>query len=125
MNRSPPTVVRGRSGEDRAVEYLQKKGHRILARNFRTRYGEVDIVSVANGVLIFAEVKSWRRFDPDFVQRALGPQKQRRIIATAQAFRTAHMFTEERVRFDVLLVEQREGGSINHLEGAFEASWLV
>jgi len=47
----------GRLGEKIAAEFLAKKGYRILARNFRTRFGEIDLVAAKDGVLVFVEVK--------------------------------------------------------------------
>ena len=47
----------GNAGEDRAAEFLISKGYRILSRNYRTRYGEIDIIAEITGTLIFVEVK--------------------------------------------------------------------
>ncbi|MCG8477582.1 MAG: YraN family protein [Spirochaetales bacterium] len=113
----------GRLGEERARAYLEKKGCIIVAQNFRTRWGEVDIVCEAGCRVLFVEVKSWRRFDADSLIRALGPPKQRRIVAAARAFLMEHPDLSDRVvRFDVVLVEPC-GGLIRHIEGAFDSEW--
>lgn len=113
----------GRLGEDRACAYLEKKGWIIVAQNFRTRWGEVDIVCEAGSRVLFVEVKSWRHFDAESLARALGPPKQRRIIAAARAFLMEHPALSDRVtRFDVMLVDPR-GGLVRHIEGAFDSEW--
>jgi len=48
----------GRKGEDEAVKALKKGGYRIIERNYRCSYGEIDIVAVHNGVVVFIEVKT-------------------------------------------------------------------
>jgi hypothetical protein len=53
---------KGREGEEKAADYLQGKGYGILARNFHSRTGELDIVAVKDGTVAFIEVKSWRVF---------------------------------------------------------------
>ncbi len=113
----------GRLGEERARAFLEEKGWIIAAQNFRTRWGEVDIVCEAGRHLLFVEVKSWRRFDADSLIRALGTPKQRRIIAAARTFLMEHPDLSDRVvRFDVVLVDPR-GGPIRHIEGAFDSEW--
>jgi putative endonuclease len=54
----------GRDGEDKAVSFLRSKGYRILARNFRTKFGEIDIICRDKDWLVFVEVKT--RSNPDF-----------------------------------------------------------
>ena len=50
---------KGQTGEEAAALHLEKKGMRILERNFRSRTGEVDIVAIDREILVFAEVKAW------------------------------------------------------------------
>jgi len=50
--------ISGRIGEDAVIAYLKKRGHRIITANYNTGGGELDIVSVKNGVLVFTEVKT-------------------------------------------------------------------
>jgi len=51
-------ITIGKLGEDTAAEYLQKQGYDILSRNFRTKYGEIDIVSQKDGIIYCVEVKT-------------------------------------------------------------------
>lgn len=114
----------GRWGEDRAAEYLKKKGYRILGRNYSCRMGEVDIIAQKGRFLVFAEVKL-RKSDGfakamEFVTEA----KQRRVIAAAELWLQANP-NKAQPRFDVIEVYapaglQTEKPEINHIEDAFE-----
>ena len=76
----------GRRGEEEACRYLAGLGHRILARNWRGGRLELDIISLAGDGLHIVEVKS--RVAPVMAepQRNVGREKQRRMVAAAQAF---------------------------------------
>lgn len=84
MSASRQTI--GQRGEDYACEYLQGEGHSIVTRNWRWAHLEIDIVSLKDKVLHFVEVKS--RVAPVMAEPELnvGYQKQRRLIAAAEAF---------------------------------------
>lgn len=93
----------GRLGEDRALEFLRAQGYRILARNYRWRGGEIDIIARDGGCLSFIEVKARadERFSP--VEEALTPQKRERLIQTAQHYIAKHR-PEVDLRFDVVAI---------------------
>ena len=84
MKTDRPTV--GRRGEEEASRYLARLGHRILARNWRGGHLELDIISLTGSELHIVEVKS--RVAPVMAepQRNVGRDKQRRMVAAAQAF---------------------------------------
>jgi putative endonuclease len=110
----------GRAGEDRAAAALEQAGLRIIARNFRSRRGEIDIIARDGQTLVFTEVKAWSKCGIEELQYAINPQKQRRIIETAKYFLSAHReYNEMSVRFDVVFVG-KEG--ICHLASAFMES---
>ena len=92
----------GAFGEERAARYLRWHGYRILERNFRCRMGEIDIIARKGKILAFVEVKLRRddRFAEarEFVTAA----KQRRILAAAQLYLSAHPDEDLQPRFDVL-----------------------
>ncbi len=112
---------KGRSGEQAVTEYLEKKGYGILARNFRSRTGEVDIVCEAGPLILFIEVKSWAAFAPEALGPAIGSGKQKRIVQTARYYLLQNPHLRDRgVRFDVVLINPK-AGTIRHIEGAFEA----
>ena len=79
-------AVVGRKGEEEATRYLARLGHRVLARNWRGGHLELDIITLTGNELHFVEVKS--RVAPVMAepQRNVGREKQRRLVAAAQAF---------------------------------------
>jgi len=109
----------GLSAESRAAALLIAKGYRILARRFRTPMGEIDIVALRRGVLVFVEVKARGNFDA--AEEAIGKRQQGRIIAAAQLWLAGHPEDILRdMRFDVVLVVP--GRLPRHLQAAFDAS---
>ncbi|POR02821.1 hypothetical protein AU468_06085 [Alkalispirochaeta sphaeroplastigenens] len=116
------THRKGQEGEARAVAWLEEKGCQILARNFRCRAGEVDIVGEEGGTILFVEVKAWRVFPEDALERALGPRKQGRITGAARVFLQKNpQFRDRSLRFDVICIDQG-AGTVRHIQGAFEAA---
>jgi putative endonuclease len=109
----------GLSAEGRAAAYLMVKGYRILARRFRTPYGEIDIVARRRNLLAFVEVKA--RASLDEAAYAVTPRQQRRIIEAAQAWLMAHPeHADFDLRFDAMLIAPRR--LPRHLLAAFDAS---
>jgi putative endonuclease len=109
----------GLSAETRAAVYLMLKGYRVRARRFRTPVGEIDIVAMRRGVLVFVEVKARASFDA--AAESIGPRQRRRIIAAAQFWLAGHPRDAGRdMRFDVVLVVPRR--LPRHLPAAFDAS---
>ena len=119
---SPARVVAfqtGLSAESRAAAFLIAKGYRILARRFRTPYGEIDIVARRRNLLAFIEVKARGRLDD--AAYAVTARQQARIIAAAQAWLMAHPeHAEFELRFDAMLIAPRK--LPRHLLAAFDAS---
>src|ERR1700704_4634534 len=109
----------GLSAEMRAAAYLMAKGYRILAKRFRTPYGEIDIVARKRNLLAFVEVKA--RASLDEAAYAVTPRQQARIIDAAQAWLMAHPeHAEFELRFDAMLIAPRR--LPRHLLAAFDAS---
>jgi putative endonuclease len=109
----------GLSAEARAAAYLMAKGYRILAKRFRTRYGEIDLVARRRNLLVFVEVKA--RASLDDAAYAVTPRQQQRIIDAAQAWLMAHPeHAELDLRFDAVLIAPRR--LPRHLLAAFDAS---
>jgi putative endonuclease len=109
----------GLSAESRAAAFLMAKGYRILAKRFRTRYGEIDIVARRRNLLAFVEVKA--RATLDDAAYALTARQQARIIEAAQAWLIAHPEQAEfELRFDAMLIAPRR--LPRHLLAAFDAS---
>ena len=119
---SPARVAAFRTGisaETRAAAFLMAKGYRILAKRFRTPYGEIDLVARRRNLLAFIEVKA--RASLDEAACAVTPRQQARIIAAAQAWLMAHPeHADFEMRFDAMLIAPRH--LPRHLLAAFDAS---
>ncbi len=119
--RKKPTVGKGRKAEEKACRFLRKKGFRILARNYRCRSGEIDIVAEEKGDLIFVEVRSLGPSARHLPEETIDPEKQRRLSRTALAFLRDSKMQDRPARFDVVAVETTHTGtSLRHLPDAFE-----
>ena len=95
--------LRGRQGEGMAAWWLRLKGYRLLARNFRSGAGEIDLIARRGAVLAMVEVKT--RGDFASASEALGPRQRARIARAAEAFLQQRPYLAQlSVRFDVILV---------------------
>ncbi|MCX6356506.1 MAG: YraN family protein [Candidatus Aureabacteria bacterium] len=92
----------GSRGERVAESFLRAQGYRILARNYRCRHGEIDLIAMDGEVLAFVEIKGRRgnRFGSPF--EAVTAEKQRRIARVAQHYLLACRMQRARARFDVV-----------------------
>src|SRR5690242_11125302 len=99
----------GKAGEDIACDVLRRRGYEILARRYRTRYGEIDIVAVHQGVLVFVEVKARRGDAFGSGAEAVTVWKQRRIAQMAADYVVRRRLQERPCRFDVVAVTMGEG----------------
>lgn len=111
----------GRRGEEAAACHLESNGYRILARGFRTRQGEIDIVAETSGVIVFVEVKTRSSTSHGTPEASVTELKQRRVARMALAFLSARRLHGRDCRFDVIAVESSPTGelSVRHLEDAF------
>jgi putative endonuclease len=109
----------GLSAESRAAAWLIAKGYSILARRFRSPFGEIDIVARRRRLVAFVEVKA--RASLDEAAYAVTSRQQRRIVEAAQAWLMTHPeHAELDMRFDVMLIAP--GHLPRHLLAAFDAS---
>lgn len=99
----------GKHGEDLACLELRRRGYSIVARRYRTRHGEIDIVAMDHGVLVFVEVKtrSSRRFGTPLA--AVTPLKQRRLTRMALDYLARSRTAGVPCRFDVVAVAVGQG----------------
>lgn len=95
----------GQPGEDRATVFLQERGYRVITRNWRSRFGELDIVAWDGPTLVCIEVKTRSRTQGQFgtPQDALTPDKVRRLSWLAAAFMARYRLRAP-VRLDVVTV---------------------
>ena len=125
---SDPRRAIGALGERLAAEHLERAGYRIVERNYRTRYGELDIVAVGERCLVFCEVKTRVHarsgFEPfDSIGRPKRSQvRQMAAQWLAERRRELDEPPQPLLRFDAIGVRVSPGGrllSLDHLEGAF------
>ena len=112
-------VLFGKTGEDLACRELERRGYAIVARRWRRRQGEIDIIARDGATLVFVEVKARERLDD--AAEAILPRQQRRIIAAAEAWLARHPDdVNSNIRFDVVLVAPKS--LPRHIMAAFDAS---
>ena len=117
MRTARPTVSLGKEGEDRAAKALEEAGMGIIARNFRWRKGEIDIIALDGETLTFVEVKAWSAFGIENLAYGISRGKRHRIIETAKYFLSTHrQYYRRAVRFDVVFVGRE---AVTHLASAF------
>ena len=112
----------GDAGEALAARHLESLGFRIIARNHRTRRGEVDLIAEKGELLVFAEVRtrSTERFGSP--EETVDARKQERFVLAARDFLARFRGGERAVRFDVIaIVDGPRGGELRHVPDAFDA----
>jgi len=108
---------RGKKGEEQAIESLKAAGLEIIAKNYRSKYGEVDIIALEGQTIVFAEVKSWSAYGMEDLQYGINIRKQQKIIKTAKYFLLENRkYSNMAIRFDVVFVKN---SSVTHLASAF------
>jgi len=115
----------GPVGETFAANWLVRQGYSIVARNWRTKTGEVDIIAEKGETLIFFEVKTLPHTPFSDLDIIVGNRKQERICKTAKYFLLTHRkYNKMHIRFDVLVLpfdpRTTELSEPVHLENAFE-----
>lgn len=111
----------GRQGEDLAARFLEDAGYRIVARNWRCRQGEIDIIARNADTLIFVEVKSRSTLAFGHPFEAITTAKLVRLRGLAALWCAEHRPRAERIRLDAIAVIVPRTGSpaIEHLLGVF------
>lgn len=94
----------GRWGEDIAVEFLVGKGLKLIARNARTRHGELDLVMLDGGGLVFVEVKTRTNNAFGFPEEAITYRKREHLLLSADAYLQAHTELPDEWRIDVIAI---------------------
>ena len=114
---------RGNWGEEKAANFLKRRGYKIIDRNCRYRQGEIDIVAQKNDLIVFVEVKLRKNADYAEAREFVTPAKQQRVIAAAQMWLQQND-CELQPRFDVIEIYAPNGEKslsvkVNHLINAF------
>ena len=108
---------RGESDENLAATFLERQGLKILERNYRCRFGEIDLVASGGGTLVFVEVRARRSNAFGGAAGSITAAKRRRVVAAARHYLAARR-SRHACRFDVVLVQGTERG-IEWLQDAF------
>ena len=111
----PPKKVKkenslfGRAGEDYAVTLLKNRGYQIITRNFRSRFGEIDIIPKDSETLVFVEVKTRlsRKFGEP--EEAVTGQKLFKIQKVGEFFSLTHPTLPKKFRIDVVAINLEKG----------------
>ena len=114
----------GPAGEEEAAVFLQKRGYKILERNYRKRMGEIDIIARDKNTLCFIEVKTRSSDTLGSPAEAVTKQKQRQIIKLSLYYLKENNISDPQVRFDVVTIDMTSasGSRINLIQNAFDAS---
>lgn len=112
----------GEYGESLSETYLNSSNYCILAKNYRTRFGEIDLIARKNDILIFFEVKA--RYSDSFGKplQAISEKKKRSILMNSKLFIMEYRLFNINVRFDILEVflnYKDTNHKINHIKNAF------
>lgn len=113
----------GKQGEEIARKYLESKGYRIIAANYRFERAEADIIALdeTKKILVFTEVKTRRNKNFGEPEESVSEAKQLQIIKAAEGFMmNVSAYDEYEKRFDVVAIYIEHGETtINHIENAF------
>lgn len=105
-----------RFGEDKACEYLKKLGFKIIERNFRRGYGEIDIVALDKDVLVFVEVKTRTSSFYGTPLEAITYWKLKALIKTAEFYKLTHPKLPESLRIDAVSVALLGGNKVESIK---------
>lgn len=120
MKNTSNSKAKGDDGENRAAKFYSDKGFEIIERNFRTRFGELDLIVQKGDLLVFAEVKALPNGNPEILAEEVGKRKRRKIVETAKCFLKIHrQYSNKIIRFDVVAIDVPGWESVRLLENAF------
>lgn len=105
-----------RIGEEEAASFLQKLDYKIIERNFRKGYGEIDIIALKNEILIFVEVKTRTTINFGAPFEAITPWKLKSLIKTAQFYKSLHPALPQSLRIDAVSVKLSNDNTVEKIE---------
>ena len=108
-------VIFGKTGEDIACRELRRRGYAILARRYRRRRGELDIVARDGPTLVFVEVKTRESHEFGGAAEAVTALKRRTMVQLAIDYMARHRLTSEPCRFDVVSIHLEAGRPVVEL----------
>lgn len=116
--------ILGLIGENLAAKYYRDNKYMILAANYRTRQGEIDLIASKNNIVVFVEVKTRSQNSIATPREFVNTAKQKRIILAAQSYIQTEKLSNCNFRFDVceVIKDEYENMKLNCIENAFELS---
>ena len=106
----------GKLGEDLAATYLTNHGYRLIERNFKKRYGEIDIIAVKDGILVFIEVKTRVGLQFGRPEEAVTKRKLHEVTQTGQYYALLHPELPVSQRIDVVAIILNEDEKVLSFE---------
>lgn len=107
----------GSEYEERACRYLEAQNYIVLERNFRCKFGEIDIIALEKDTMAFIEVKYRRSISSGYPEEAVAYSKQKKISLTADYYCLKNEISEKQnCRFDVIAIDNDK---IRHYKNAF------
>lgn len=114
----------GNRGERAAIRFLRKQGYQILHRQFRNRFGEIDVIAKDGNGIVFVEVKTRKSNAAGEPEEAVTFTKQKQLTKLALSYLKRYNLLEQSARFDVVAViwpDDAKKPEITHYRNAFEA----
>ena len=118
-------IAFGKTGEDLAVRELTSRGYAVLARRYRSRHGEIDIVCNDHGTIVFVEVRARATGDFGPAAESVTRAKMRKVTAMAVDYLARHRLTNRPCRFDVVAIDDALGTQprVTIYPNAYDAVW--
>ena len=113
---------KGDFGEETACKYIKKNGYKILGKNFRTKFGEIDLIGIDNDTICFIEVKARSSSDYGSPEQFVTKRKQERLWKTASIYINKNTLEFGNYRFDVISVDL-ENEEIQIFKNAFQPKY--
>lgn len=106
--------------ESKAINYLKSINHKIICKNYNTKYGEIDIISYdrKEKCIVFTEVRYRKTASFGSPQETITIHKQKRIILSAICYLKSHHTTTDNIRFDVISFTAEN--QMEHIKNAFQ-----
>jgi putative endonuclease len=95
----------GNFGENIACDYLIKRGYRIVARNYRAKYREIDIIAFIKGILVFVEVKTRTGERYGGLENAIFGKKIKLFVKAVDSYLISHKISDDKFRLDYMAID--------------------
>ncbi len=118
------TKFLGDKGERHAARFLKKQGFRIIARNYKNQFGDLDLIALDGDQVVFVEVKTRQSTRFGEPVEAVGYAKQKKLTQLALAYLKKHKLLDKSARFDIVGIVWPDGSKkpdVKHYRNAFEA----